>query len=290
MNFKDIRKSVEERFVFPFTDFLVFSNIWIALIAGVLFFAINVRINDVYEITNGNFLVVFATYFVYNFLRYRSLNHIDFAKSPVAQWMKMHLRFVQVSMFLSVLIAAYFAFKMVVLNVELLIFFILSLALLFLYIAGGLRKYWQFKNPVISMVWLAMTVLLPLTEQNESALNHLVIIVAHFFIFMALTTPFDIRDMKYDNSVDAISTLPLKYGVTFTQNISICFILAALILAAIYDMSWLVYMLPAMIFLMVLLKKSTPDKSEYHYSLIMDGSLMVYAIILIMCHFLFVST
>lgn len=282
MNFKDIRKSVEERCIFPFTDFLVFSNIWIALIAGVLFFAINVRINDVYEITNGNFLVVFATYFVYNFLRYRSLNHVDFAKSNLAKWMKMHLRFVQISMLLSVLIAAYLAFAMIVLNIELLIFFTLSFALLILYIAGGMRRYWQFKNPIISMVWLAMTVLLPLIEQNQSALNHLVIIAAHFFIFMALTTPFDIRDVKYDNSVDAIRTLPLKYGVTFTQNISICFVIVALILLAICDMRWFFYMLPAMIFLMMLLKKSTPHKSEYHYSLLLDGSLMVYAICIIL--------
>lgn len=290
MNFKDIRKSVEERCIFPFTDFLVFSNIWIALIAGVLFFAINVRINDVYEITNGNFLVVFATLFVYTFLRYRSLNHVAFGESPVALWMKSNLKFVQSSMFLSSVIATYFIFRLLQTNFNLLILFTFLFLLMLLYIIGGLRKYWQFKNIIISLVWLCMTIVLPILEQGPLLSSQFLMISAHFFIFLSLTIPFDIRDVKYDNSVDAIRTLPLKYGVAFAQNISISFVLVALILAAIYDVSWFVYMLPAMIFLMMLLKKSTPHKSEYHYSLLLDGSLMVYSIILIMRHFLFVST
>lgn len=282
MNFKDFKKSIEEKLVFPFIDFLVFSNIWISLAAGSVYFLVNLKILGITIVSSGNFFVFFATLFAYNFLRYKSLNHQEFSKSPIAIWMINHILYVKTLMAISLFGVLFYFFQVIFSDFHLVKYFFASGLVLFIYAFGGLRKLWQLKSFVIVLVWLFSTTLLPFLEDGTSSFGHCSIILAHFFFMLALTLPFDIRDLKYDSSnEDFIKTIPMVVGEKNVRLISVLCLLFAGVFLAVFQLKWFFVSLPVMLLSALLISKLTSFKNEYYYTFLLDGMLFLYAFLLI---------
>ena len=92
---------------------------------------------------------------------------------------------------------------------------------------------------------------------------------------MALTIPFDIRDLYQDKS-HALLTLPVRLGEKKAQQL--CFLL----LAAASGLGWAVFYLPGWIAMSLfslltawLIFSYRWEKNEYYYFLWLDGALLL---------------
>ncbi|WP_255362829.1 hypothetical protein [Tenacibaculum sp. MAR_2009_124] len=104
---------------------------------------------------------------------------------------------------------------------------------------GGFRKNLRsisyLKILIVSLVWSAVTVILPAYDFGVNKLdimNILLMVVQRFLFVFVLILPFDIRDMKFD--AISLQTIPKKIGLKQTKKmgfviLSICLILEFLI-------------------------------------------------------------
>lgn len=160
----------------------------------------------------------------------------------------------------------------------------------------GLRHVPGLKPFLITLVWTLSCVLLPVLEAQDMHLTDLsmrdtTILIAKRFLFVAaLTIPFDIRDLFHDKQT-GLKTIPVAWGeknaylfcqfllagyivllFMFRHNgFSINFI--SLTASAILT-GWLIF-------------KSKWEKDEYYYFLYMDGVLIVQYVFLVVFNMLF---
>ena len=104
--------------------------------------------------------------------------------------------------------------------------------------------------------------------------------IERFLFIFAITLPFDIRDLKVDEQ-SSVRTLPAKWGMKRTKQISIGMLLVAIGIN-IYCWQAFYYSIPIMAALMItymitiiLIKKTTPERSDYFYTGLMDGTMVL---------------
>lgn len=95
----------------------------------------------------------------------------------------------------------------------------------------NLRSLPYAKVFIISLMWTLLTVSFPLLK-NEIATGYVLIFLERFLFLMAITIPFDIRDMDSDKS-EGLKTIPLLAGVDGAKRLSylllVVFILLCLV-------------------------------------------------------------
>lgn len=133
----------------------------------------------------------------------------------------------------------------------------------------------------IALVWVLITVFLPVIESksviNVSQLVYWSVIV--FFVIIALTIPFDVRDLEFDDA--SLRTLPMLMGemraVRFAQLLLLISSLilffaptqiSPLILAPNYYLLW-------SSFSILVLHNCSKNKSEYYFSFSVDGLIIL---------------
>jgi 4-hydroxybenzoate polyprenyltransferase len=83
----------------------------------------------------------------------------------------------------------------------------------------AIRNYPYLKIFVIALVWTMVTTVLPYLNNNTKLnfydLNFILLTIEHFIFILAITLPFDVRDLKYD-LVSKVKTIPSKIGVRNT--------------------------------------------------------------------------
>ena len=125
---------------------------------------------------------------------------------------------------------------------------------------------------VISIVWTIGTTVLLILENNLIFSEGVILnIIARFlFVFIAITIPFDIRDIKYDTG--KLITLPLVFGVNRAQHLSF---LALTICSIIYINQFLfnaldLYCLLALILLyftsIIFVANSNQNRDDLYFS------------------------
>jgi len=93
-----------------------------------------------------------------------------------------------------------------------------------------LRNLTGLKISIVALVWASTTVVLPILNENIELLNKniwLSFIQRFLFVFI-LTLPFEIRDLKFDEST--IETLPQRLGVCKTKLIGTFLLFVVLVL------------------------------------------------------------
>lgn len=95
---------------------------------------------------------------------------------------------------------------------------------------GGrrLRDMPYIKIFLIAFTWTYLTVLLPLEWEGVSRIFMLALILERFFFFLAITLPFDIRDMEIDANQN-VGTIPLLIGKNRSILLAILFLILGLI-------------------------------------------------------------
>ena len=165
----------------------------------------------------------------------------------------------------------------------------------------NLRKVKFLKTFMVAIVWAAMTVILPATiVLNENTHEVALVFMQRFVFILAITIPFDIRDMNFDKHI-GIVTFPLKFGIRRTKEISCALLLLFFAVSVFYfyffsgsidngainssgfNFSIAIFIsTSATIFLVSKLDQS---KSEYWYTFALDGMMILQFLTLSIAHF-----
>ncbi len=149
-----------------------------------------------------------------------------------------------------------------------------------------LRDIGMLKIFLIAVIWTLSTAILPILQCKVSfqeARTWLIVLEKALFIF-AITLPFDIRDLAYDESRE-LRTIPMMIGVEKTLYLAYGSLMALGFLAII---NYLLLPLPQrpQLFLMLallisyrttafLIQQTKQDRPDQFYTGLMDGTLLV---------------
>lgn len=165
------------------------------------------------------YFIFFATITGYNFVKYFGLAR--FHHRGLANWLKI----IQIFSFCCFVGLCYYSYQ---LNSKALIYIFAAAIVTFLYTIPfstnqlfiineqNLRGIKGLKIYVIALVWVGVTVFIPLIN-NDFQINFDVIITAiqRFLFVIALMFPFEIRDIRFDNL--KLSTIPQRIGIKKTK-------------------------------------------------------------------------
>ena len=178
------------------------------------------------------FFIFFASVTGYNFVKFFGL--AKFHHRSLANWLKI----IQVFSFFCFVLMCYYASQIQTKT----IFYVSGFALItFLYAMPFLPKRFLFdekqnlrnvgglKIYVIALVWCGVTVFLPLVNNSITISDDTIITAIQRFVFViALTLPFEIRDLQFD-SIN-LSTIPQKIGEKKTKIIGVILLVIFLLL------------------------------------------------------------
>lgn len=263
-------------------DFYINSSIHVALaVCGLVWvtllnFNVGANLDFIY-------FIFFATVTGYNFVKYFGL--AKFHHRSLASWLKA----IQIFSFLCFLGLCYFAFK---LKIETLLYFTGLGVVTFLYAipflpkkifleAGNLRAISGLKIYVIAFVWMCVTVIIPLLNEDYNLNNDVLIeaIQRYFYVIIAML-PFEIRDMRYDSL--KLSTIPQRIGIARTKIIGILLTVLVFLLEFFKDEFWLNKTIVLGIICMLLLTSlllSNINQKKYFSGFWVEGIPILWAIL-----------
>ncbi len=216
-------------------------------------------------------LFVFSsTLFIYNFQRVYKMREMEMTDIPQMQWLKENKTYVFILLGLSTIGAIgsfLFLYRLVF---PALLLLGISLLLCFFYVVRfkgvNLRELPHVKIHLIALVWLIAAGFFPLMNSGNDRWIDWGFVLIHYFLLLAVTIPFDIRDLKFDPS--GHRTIPQIMGVHGAKFISIL----ALIIYAIC-LLWLKQELVTNVYFPMLLLLSVglflgvnEDRSEHYFS------------------------
>lgn len=148
----------------------------------------------------------------------------------------------------------------------------------------NLRSLPGLKIFIIAGVWMGITVFLPLEYHNIRFSERVLFQSLEIFLFViALTLPFEIRDLKYDE--EDLKTIPQKLGIRNTKWLGTVLLIAAAIFsyqqnyiyAAHFYSSQIAFLLT-----LVLLWFSKQDQGKYYASFWVEGIPVLWLLIYIL--------
>lgn len=159
----------------------------------------------------------------------------------------------------------------------------------------GLRNIPGLKLFLIALVWALSSVVLPVIEYQKNHLlmisdQDLIILLAKRFLFIvAITIPFDIRDMFQDKSYN-LKTIPTVFGeknaYLFCQlMLASCLILLFLFRGHGFNADFFALALTILL-TGWLIFKSKWEKNEYYYFFFLDGTLILQFVMLFLFNFI----
>ena len=138
-----------------------------------------------------------------------------------------------------------------------------------------LRKIPYIKPFLISYIW-ACACSAPQVFLNKNDPNLFILIESYFFI-LALTIPFDIRDIESDN-LDGLKTLATKFTVSSVKRLSFFFFLLSSILQFLYlqvSLKNLTLTTIILVIYMLILSRVWPNQKEGYFLLGLDGIILL---------------
>lgn len=157
-------------------------------------------------------VIFFGTITGYNFVKYAGISNLHHLEITP------HINLIRAFSILCLAALIYFG-RLLPLNVIFMASGFGGLTLLYalpLYKGKNLRSIPGVKIFIIGLVWMGMTVLVPLEYHNLRFGPKVLYQCLEMFLFViALTLPFEIRDLKYD--APQLSTIPQKIGIKNTK-------------------------------------------------------------------------
>jgi 4-hydroxybenzoate polyprenyltransferase len=283
-----------------FTDFLIFSNLYIAVAAVLMTVEAQIQLGMRPDWHPYLFLILFATLFEYNSHKFVA---VFFYKHALLEnkfsWIAGNLKLFYFIVFASVLgfiVAACFAKWEVLLA----LFPLGALTVLYsfpVYKKGvkifRLREIPLLKIFIISLVWAATCIVLPLVQAGLKvhAADLALLIFERFLFIFAITVPFDVRDMESDKRSD-LKTLPLMIGekkAMLSANVAIVLFtaLTACHYARLEQYLYLAaFFLSGVSTLYFLNSKKTRELRHYHYG-ILDGTMALQGLLVLLAWYLY---
>lgn len=282
-----------------FLHFIVHSNVFISLSAVALALATQIQLGLEPHIHPYLFLVFFATFFEYNFHRL-----ITIVKNPIAlqtekyKWVNKNKSLFYILMSLSAIGFVLFALMakkevLMALSPIALITLLYSLpATKTIFNNLRLRRIPYVKIFLIAIVWTAVTVIIPVIHADKHFLPSTVFLMLfeRFLFILAITIPFDIRDMEADRNA-GLKTIPLTIGyknALLLSNALLCLFGALSIAHYAHEQQF--HVLFALLFStiitgVVLINKKLQHNELYHY-FYLDGMMFVQGLLVFVSFYL----
>lgn len=205
--------------------------------------------------------VFFGTIVGYNFVKYAAIYKKRFAE------MYLHLKIIQ-----TVSVLALFYFTMQLTGIIIVVFGGFAL-LTFLYAIPllknkNLRNVTGLKITIVAVVWAGVTVLIPLINKSVMLdMDFWITLIQRFLFVFALTLPFEIRDLQFDDLT--LETLPQRVGVKKTKIIGTLMLLFMMLIELFKDsinLNYLISMVVVIVVLILFLWNSEKKQSNYFSS------------------------
>ena len=135
-----------------------------------------------------------------------------------------------------------------------------------------LREFPHLKSHLIAFSWMAVIVLFP--SINEGKVSSLILVApAHYLYTLALTIPFDIRDLKYDHPSQ--KTIPQVLGVLWAKLVAVGLVVgfAVLMLFSYPQLSWNYVFYIAVAVQVLLLSLMNENRPDYYCAGLIDGGI-----------------
>ncbi|MES2618545.1 MAG: UbiA family prenyltransferase [Bacteroidota bacterium] len=279
--------------------FLLESNIFISLCALFVTVETQVQLGLQPQWHPYLFLIFFATFFEYNFHRLVTvLRHNEAMEVGKHEWVGRNKRL----FFLLVILSAIGFATALCFAKPIVLLALIPIALLTLFYSFPLTKKYltifrlreipYLKIFMIALVWGAATVIIPIiqTEHRFASEQVVAIFFERVLFVLAITIPFDIRDMEHDKRV-GLKTIPHVLGEQRAIILANIILLGSFCISVIRCMAindWAVlfaYSCSIAITFVVLNHKGIKQSKFYHYGYL-DGTLILQAICIVGINFL----
>ena len=207
---------------------IVYLNIVVALSAGVLSAGFSFEIGWNTDFWLYGIFAFFATLAVYNGQRLFKVSQVT---TPWLDWVQKHFKGIVLLTVVSSLISLILGLILVASAdlVRIALWMAPAVVISFLYVfriqGKNLRDIPHLKIHLISFSWVCILLLFPMITRFAN-LNHpsvFGVVSSGYLYVLAITIPFDIRDLKYDR--DTQKTIPQVMGVLWSKVIAVVLLL-----------------------------------------------------------------
>ena len=272
------------------TEFLIYSNIYVSICVVALCKSTAI----VLGFSQSRILpfIFFSTLFAYNFQRLIMFNPNKIQATHL-KWMTKHRNFILSITIISMILSIYYAFN---LSSTALLFLIPASVISLLYPLKifsfesekiSLRELPYIKIFLIATVWSIVSVCLVAEEQSMLfSIDVLLLFLARFCFVIAITIPFDIRDLKSDDL--SLKTIPQLYGEEKAKIIAIYSLAGFELFSTVhffigdFSIFILIALLLCSILTAILIFKSSQKKNNFYFSFWVEGaSILLFLLIFI---------
>ncbi|MFD2589122.1 hypothetical protein ACFSQJ_19515 [Croceitalea marina] len=273
------------RFLRQAFDFYLDASIHVALAVVTLYFSTLQIIETSTNWQLASFLF-FGTIVCYNFIKYG----VEAEKYLIVS--NPYHKLIQGFSFLAFAFSAYF-FLQLGYNLWFAIMTLLGVSVLYaiplLPKAKNLRSLAGLKTFLVALVWMGCTVVLPLVDNDIKVTWDIgILLLQRFLLVLILLLPFEIRDLKFDKP--ELKTMPQRIGVEKTKTVGYVLTVFYAVLLFFKDsisIKIIVIDLLLSLVLLVVLKKTTKEQTNYFSSFWVEGIPLLYLGILVFTEKLF---
>lgn len=159
--------------------------------------------------------------------------------------------------------------------ITLLISAIISLFYVLKLKSKNLRDIPFLKIHLVALVCTIASGVFVLINEGDFSLKKWYFVAIHYLYFIAVTIPFDIRDMNYDNP--SKRTIPQVLGINKAKTFSLILLSVYLILAITIQPTLIqnILFLLSIIFTFILISAILEKRHEFYYSGLIEGSILL---------------
>lgn len=267
------------------TDYLIFGNIFIAVCSVLMVYYTFAVFNSPVSYTLLGF-VFFASISSYSFHSYLPTTEKEYSEK--VKWVLTHRTYLLTSLLIGALGSAIFLFYLKQ-DIKL----ILTLVLFTVLYSSPKIKFEKFtffkqfgtaKTLYLAAIWTLVTVSLPLSAiVSYDTAAGVLFFINRFFLIYAICILFDLKDKEYDiqRGIKSIVTIldERKIQVLFIICIILFFISSLAFYIFMKSIAVIATLIIPGILLLFLLKKSKETKSDYWFSFVLDGVMMLSSIL-----------
>jgi hypothetical protein len=264
--------------MFSIIKFIIYSNLWLASAAGLLTYAIAQQIGTASLAYFG--FAFGAVLFIYNVHQLFRIRELDLVASNRHKWAKKHLSVIVLIAVIGVGLAlvSFISSFMTVLGWGfVLLFGVVSILYSFRVRASvkTLRELPYLKIHFIALTWTASTAIFPLVFSESTPHGYIYLIASFYCFFIAITIPFDIRDLGYD--FENQKTIPQILGVQKAIYLAKGLLLVSYLLLSLYSISITVTPLSliTLTYTFLVLVLARKKQSELFYVAVIDGAALL---------------
>lgn len=269
-------------------EFILFSHIFIGIGAAALNYVCQIFLLGEWRDPQLSLFCFGATWLSYLFHRFNVYQkRTELKDNEVMQWTKQNMLVLK-SIFPILALACLYQYFQFARNTQLLLLGIgfISFTYSSSFFGFKLRDIPFAKIFLISLNWAACTAGLVLTEYGNISLTQSLNCLVHIFMLIfLLTISFDIRDLAFDRK-EKLDTIVTRFSLNSVKLLclvigSMWSVVAGMLLRAIYPESYAFLLAPCayIIGVMLLVLASNPKRSEMFYLGLIDGCIILWALV-----------